>query len=85
MEKKWKEMAENFSEAFASDSVHTTYRGLWEQVKQWAKADKLPEPGNVQVVQKITMGAKGTEVEVEFSIFSEGKEISAKKKTMKKE
>jgi len=84
MADKWKVMAENFAEAFASDSVHTTYKNLWFQVCDWAKADKLPQPENVQVTQKIIIGEKGTDVEVEFSIFTEGKEIIAKKKTTKK-
>jgi len=64
--------------------VGATYKGLWLQVCDWAKADKLPAPENVQVAQKIIIGENGTEVEVEFSIFAEGKEISAKKKTVKK-
>ena len=84
MADKWKIMAENFAEAFASDSVHTTYKNLWVQVCDWAKADKLPPPENVQVNQKIIIGERGTEVEVEFCIFADGKEISAKKKTVKK-
>lgn len=84
MDEKWKVMAENFAEAFASDSVHTNYKNLWVQVCDWAKADKLPPPENVQIVQKIVMGEKGTEVQVEFCIFMDGKEISAKKKTVKK-
>jgi len=84
MADKWKIMAENFAEAFASDSVHNTYKNIWVQVCDWAKADKLSKPENVRVVQKIIIGEKGTEVEVEFSIFADGKEISAKKKTVKK-
>ncbi|MDD2655224.1 MAG: hypothetical protein PHQ80_00980 [Candidatus ainarchaeum sp.] len=84
MEEKWKVMAENFAEAFASDSVHANYKNLWAQVCDWAKADKLPPPKNVQIVQKIVMGGKGTEVQVDFCIFAGGKEISAKKKTVKK-
>jgi len=83
MADKWKIMAENFAEAFASDSVHNTYKNIWVQVCDWAKADKLSKPENVRVVQKIIIGEKGTEVEVEFSIFADGKEISAKKKTTK--
>lgn len=83
MADKWKVMAENFAEAFASDSVHNTYKNIWVQVCDWAKADKLSKPENVRVVQKIIIGEKGTEVEVEFSIFADGKEISAKKKTTK--
>lgn len=85
MADKWKVMAENFAEAFASDSVHATYKNLWSQVCDWAKADKLPKPENVQITQKIIIGEKGTEVEAEFSIFAEGKEISARKKSVKKE
>lgn len=84
MDEKWRVMAENFAEAFASDSVHATYKSLWFQVCDWAKADKLSPPENVRVVQKIIIGERGTEVEVEFSIFADGKEISAKKKTLKK-
>lgn len=85
MEEKWKAIAENFAEAFASESVHSTYKNLWFQVCDWAKADKLPAPENVQVMQKITIGKKGTDVQVEFSIFAEGKEITAKKKSVRKE
>jgi hypothetical protein len=84
MQDKWKVMAENFAEAFASDSVHATYKNIWFQVCDWAKADKLPQPENVQVNQKIIIGEKGTEVEVEFCIFADGKEISAKKRTVRK-
>lgn len=83
MQDKWKVMAENFAEAFSSNSVHATYKNIWVQVCDWAKADKLSKPENVQVIQKIIIGEKGTEVEVEFSIFADGKEIKAKKKTTK--